>query len=75
MSIAAIPAGLLHQALDRFFLGPALLDGDVGEIGGSMPPTSMRETDSQTMESQRPVHDVVARLEVRQQSERAGKCG
>lgn len=55
MSIASVPASLFHQTLHRLFFGPFLLHGHVGQIRGPVSPASVREADTQPVQSQSPV--------------------
>ena len=75
MARPAIPAGLLHQTLDRLFLIPPLLHRHIWQICCAMSPATVCETYPDPMAAKFPVHGITAWLEVRQQGERAGERG
>lgn len=50
-----IPPGFPHQALDRFLLGPALLDGNVREVCGSIATVAVDEGDAQAVRAEIPI--------------------
>ena len=58
-----VPACFVHQANDGLFFGPALLYGDIGEVGGSVASPAVDEGDAETMHAEHPVHGVGAWLE------------
>lgn len=58
MGATAVPAGFVHQADERFFLGPALVDGHVGEVRGAKASAMMGKGDAEAVGAKGPVERV-----------------
>ena len=51
----ARPSGFVHEAFDGLLFGPALLNGNVGEVSCAIAPAAVDERDADPVDAENPV--------------------